>query len=319
MTTNQLGIRNSNIIVPYTAATKRTKQLDLSVSCAHAGWTLARAVGVFYADSAGKWRLTFSITGTMTARSDFTLTLNNVVSKNVANNYQAITVGGASFAGATGAALSASPNTTLTGIYALSFAYLLVSGDIELDSEPTTYTTAANMEGVLPVDVYIPPVSSGVAGIFPALNTELDNVTATRLGLKQYLADVSGGTNDIGYSGGAKATIALIAGGGSISAIPRATLRPYQCQDGSWRLHGVIMVTMSSVSRSELQISVNGILSKNVSNDYQSYNTANFAVPCVGYIDPNTNVFRNLHSTTTTTLYSYNFDVELNAKPTWAY
>ena len=31
MTTNQLGIRNSNIIVPYTAATKRTKEVALTI------------------------------------------------------------------------------------------------------------------------------------------------------------------------------------------------------------------------------------------------------------------------------------------------
>jgi len=320
MTTNQLGIRNSNIIVPYTAATKRSKQVDITFTGSNLA-TILMAKAIFYADSAGAWRMRFNIayTATATAVSE-TITLTNISTAGLAaSQVFSATNSTAAQSVLYSAVNAASPAVMLVVFSATTSSTREFSGDIALAAEPTTYTTAANMEGVLPVDVYIPPVSSGVAGIFPALNTELDNVTATRLGLKQYLADVSGGTNDIGYSGGAKATIALIAGGGSISAIPRATLRPYQCQDGSWRLHGVIMVTMSSVSRSELQISVNGILSKNVSNDYQSYNTANFAVPCVGYIDPNTNVFRNLHSTTTTTLYSYNFDVELNAKPTWAY
>ena len=312
MTTNQLGIRNSNIIVPYTASTKRTKQLDLSVSCAHAGWTLARAVGVFYADSAGKWRLTFSITGTMTARSDFTLTLNNVVSKNVANNYQAITVGGASFAGATGAALSASPNTTLTGIYALSFAYLLVSGDIELDSEPTTYTTAANMEGVLPVDVYIPPVSSGVAGIFPALNTELDNVTATRLGLKQYLHGTT-------YNGGNAPTLTCAQAGFSVN---RAVFVPYQCQDGSWRVKFNVSTSFTPATITGAGITVNGLIGKNISGFYQSISCVPFsgsAAVYQAYIAPNTSTLTGSFASSSQGGILFSGDVELESKPTWAY
>ena len=305
MTTNQLGIRNSNIIVPYTATTKRTKQLDLSVSCAHAGWTLARAVGVFYADSAGKWRLTFSITGTMTARSDFTLTLNNVVSKNVANNYQAITVGGASFAGATGAALSASPNTTLTGIYALSFAYLLVSGDIELDSEPTTYTTAANMEGVLPVDVYIPPVSSGVAGIFPALNTELDNVTATRLGLKQYLHGTT-------YNGGNAPTVS----GATVSSVSYGTFVPYQLHDATWRMK--FNIELTSTASSNIQPSINGVTTVAYKQAISTHSDLGVSATLC-YALASSSQIRMTHSTATSSITCFSGDIALASKPTWAY
>jgi hypothetical protein len=39
------------------------------------------------------------------------------------------------------------------------------SGDVELNAEPTTYTTAANMEGVVAADVYIPPASAGIQGL----------------------------------------------------------------------------------------------------------------------------------------------------------
>jgi hypothetical protein len=42
---------------------------------------------------------------------------------------------------------------------------VMASGKIPLASEPTTYTTAANMEGVQAVDVYIPPASATESGL----------------------------------------------------------------------------------------------------------------------------------------------------------
>jgi hypothetical protein len=245
----------------------------------------------------------------MTARSDFILTLNNVVSKNVANNYQAITIGGASFAGATGIALSASPNTTLSGVFALSFGFLLVSGDIELDSEPTTYTTAANMEGVLPVSVYIPPVSSGVAGIFPALNTEFDNATATRMGLKKYLHGTT-------YNGGIAPTVAgYLVTLNDISGV----FMPYQNHDLSWGLRGWIRADTAASIKADFTL--NGITSSSISRSINisggSTNNAAFS----GRNSENTNLFycRTYSGAVTELNWYVYFDIDLASKPTWAY
>lgn len=46
MATNLLGIRNSNAIVPYSSATKRSKQYTLTVTCPQTGWATEYAVGI---------------------------------------------------------------------------------------------------------------------------------------------------------------------------------------------------------------------------------------------------------------------------------
>jgi hypothetical protein len=53
------------------------------------------------------------------------------------------------------------------------------SGDIELAAEPTTYTTAANMEGVIAADAYIAPASGATPGI-------VDNLAQHFHGVKDF-------------------------------------------------------------------------------------------------------------------------------------
>jgi len=66
--TNQIGIRNSNIIVPYTAATKQTKWINVS----GANYVVLTGTGITtatcsygsimaYADSNSTWHLRFNL------------------------------------------------------------------------------------------------------------------------------------------------------------------------------------------------------------------------------------------------------------------
>jgi hypothetical protein len=151
------------------------------------------------------------------------------------------------------------------------------------------------------------------AGGVAVLSSALDDVTATQLGLKQYLHGTT-------YNGGIAPTV--VAGGGvtSIGTINRAVFIPYQTQDGAWRLK-LNLTTSSSTSTSALahQIGITGVVFKNVTNFNQSIswaeNTTSFSV-CLA----NTNQIYIQHpSLFAPTGYNFSGDVELNAKPTWAY
>jgi hypothetical protein len=69
----------------------------------------------------------------------------------------------------------------------------MISGDVELDAEPTTYTTTANMEGVVAADVYIAPAAAGTAGL---VNNVAGNTVGTPI-----LGRIDGGTVAAGYVG----------------------------------------------------------------------------------------------------------------------
>lgn len=163
MATNLLGVPNSNVIVPYTAATKRTKQYSLTVSGTN--WTTTRAVGIAYADSLGSWRLRLNITGSISSpTNDINLTITGVTFKNVSGFDQSLSF---SIASGTSDDLKSSyaiPNTSTVRIRGgNTISGGEISGDVELDSEPTW--AAANMEGVLPVDVFVPSASASNAGL----------------------------------------------------------------------------------------------------------------------------------------------------------
>jgi hypothetical protein len=175
MPTNIIGIRNNNTIVPYSAATKRTKQVNLSLA-AGAGFTLdstSRAVAIFYADSSGNWRMRFNIevTGDCASGQNWKLAINNVTFKNTGGVGQAISLSVYDSTFDTALCLAEDNTSNLwwyvVGLSAtsLSNTKMLFSGDVELNAEPTTYTTAANMEGVTAVDVYIAPASPIISGL----------------------------------------------------------------------------------------------------------------------------------------------------------
>jgi hypothetical protein len=183
MPSNIIGIRNNNVLVPYSAATKRTKELSLvkttDLTAATSGaslgtYLITRGVAVFYADSNNVWRMCFNIrmscdSGT---RQDVAFTFPNVVFKTVTGLKQAVAVGisaATEIGGSAYASASGSSNTIGAEHASTATTAYYISGDVELNAEPTTYTTAANMEGVTAVDVWIGPQVPGVsAGLVPA-------------------------------------------------------------------------------------------------------------------------------------------------------
>jgi hypothetical protein len=128
---------------------RRTKEITLTVTSAQAGWSTTRAIGTIYSDSAGVWKLNFNIKGTFNPASvtAVSATISNVTFKNVSNLYQPISA--CFLNSATFNQAYVAPNTgdiALLVVSAITTTSVMFSGDVELDSEPTTYTTAANME-----------------------------------------------------------------------------------------------------------------------------------------------------------------------------
>jgi hypothetical protein len=157
-----IGVRNNNTIVPYTAATKRTKQLDIKanitydIASATTGWTFTAAYAIFYADSSGNWRMRFNVR-LLKDSGTATTTLATLTFTNITNFQMTQTIAGSvgSVVATISNAVGSSKNVTVA-IPSTAIDIVYVSGDVMLSAEPTAYTTAANMEGVLPVDVYIP-------------------------------------------------------------------------------------------------------------------------------------------------------------------
>jgi len=176
--TIKLGVPTSNVFVPYTAATKQTKWIDITITdgtrAVVASVKFAKAV--FYADSNGQWFMdaSFSLTANLTTGSNCSLTFSNITFLDTTDSYGACYCYVSSTAHQTaGDQLTyVLPNTsTLTINFAASVTGangLFILGNlsrIPLKQEPTTYTTTANMEGVLPVNVFIPSASATESGL----------------------------------------------------------------------------------------------------------------------------------------------------------
>ena len=205
--TNTLGIRNGNQIVAYGATTKRTKEIALTIGTVTTSAgnvsspAVRRAVAVFYADSNGVWRMRFNVRITFTAITCTTVTVpvTGVLFKSQSGSFYQSTSG--FFDAATPIQCFAFPNTanlyaTLasTNISAVGF-----SGDVELESEPTTYTIAANMEGAVNASVYIPPASATETGL-------VSTAAQTIAGVKTFSAMPALATNTPATAGAAGIT-----------------------------------------------------------------------------------------------------------------
>jgi hypothetical protein len=197
MSTASIGVRNGNTILSYMAATKRTKELDISaaVTSTQAGWTTTRAVAIFYADSNGVWRLKFNLQGSFDAESISSLIV-SITGITLVSAYSQAISGGIfpqsanggvchAFADNGGSSLKVYSIGTITNAVGAVF-----SGDIELGSEPTTYTTTANMEGVVAADVYIAPASASVDGL-------VNRSTQTFAGVKTFTNGISLGNQTL--------------------------------------------------------------------------------------------------------------------------
>lgn len=164
MTTAIAGQRAGNMIIPLSNMTKRTKQIPITVTGTN--WTTTRAVAIFYSDSSNNWRMKFNIRGIISpTTTNITLTIANILSKNVSGLYQAITVWWGTNAIMRSVVF---PNSnTISADVGTADGNLSLFGDIELDTEPLTYTTPANMEARASADIYIDHgtyLSAGVVG-----------------------------------------------------------------------------------------------------------------------------------------------------------
>ncbi len=158
-------------------------------------------------------------------------------------------------------------------------------------------------------------VSSTSAGLMPSTQSNFDDATATRLGYKVY----SHGTN---YNGGNAPTVTLSAGGGTLSTVNLADFIPYQTQDGNWRLRFVINVSLSTTTRTEADLAMNGITFPNIGTLSQAiagYSNGTAANVQRSGAAPNTNTVSCVHASASTNEYDFSGDVKLSAKPSWAY
>jgi hypothetical protein len=145
---------------------------------------------------------------------------------------------------------------------------------------------------------------------------QMSNEDATQLGYKVYLADKSGGANDIAYNGGNKATISTSTG--SMSQVYLAYLIPYQVQDKSWRLKFNVTVELSSASRDYGRVSIAGV--SYVSANIQAISVWCDPGICAGYSGLSTTLMLTCgHATATTTRYMFTGDIAIDGKPNWAY
>ena len=147
---NLYGLQNTSVF--YTGwYTRQTKELILTVTSTQPGWVTTRAVGIFYADGNNVWRMRCNIIGTFTSATvtNVNLTVANITFKTVTSSAQ--TMAGGPTTNTAAAAVYANSNTSTIGIYCASStqAAVSVTGDVELDLEPTTYTIAANMEQLI--------------------------------------------------------------------------------------------------------------------------------------------------------------------------
>lgn len=150
------------------------------------------------------------------------------------------------------------------------------------------------------------------SGLVPAYNTSFDDVTATRLGLKEYFHGTT-------YNGGNAPTLSSAQAG---FAVDRGLFIPYQMQDGTWRLRFNAVYNFTSASVTSLTVTLANTTFKNVANFFQPISGffASGTIRNVAYVTPNTsNIVVTGPSAETTNRAYVSGDVELESKPTWAY
>jgi hypothetical protein len=169
-------------------------------------------------------------------------------------------------------------------------------GDRVFNLEQTRATTAV--------------VSNANNGLFPNTNSGLDDATATRLGLKQYLSGTA-------YNSGIQPTVTSSVG---VWTTSRASFVPYQMQNGTWRLKFNIAGSWT-VGQSSASMTVNGVtffFSGGIRQAVTINNAGGAPQAQYAYTEnTGANIFFNQGSTNTALLLSG--DVELDSKPTWAY
>lgn len=152
--------------------------------------------------------------------------------------------------------------------------------------------------------------TGAAAGTLPPV-TSMGDVLATQLGLKQYYHGTT-------YNGGNAPTV-----GGTGSTIIRGVFVPYQTQDGTWRLRFNYVLSLSTATRTNYTSTINGVVFKNVADYLQSVSVnsppGSAQNAYQGFTLPNTGTVEAYHASFSTGGYGFSGDVELNAKPSWAY
>jgi len=130
-----------------------------------------------------------------------------------------------------------------------------------------------------------------------------------------YECDVGGGAKDVAYNGGIKATI------GNASTVPFGRLVAYQTPTGVWRMKINFWCTVSSASRTAADFTFNGVNFGSGVNQICAGSLAGSTgwLNCVVFVGIATDSLRFIHPSSTTDNYACHIDIELAAKPTWAY
>ena len=178
-------------LVPLQNTLKRTKQLDISgaITCSPTATSVNRAVAIFYADSTGTWRMSFNINVSVASasRASATVTIAGVVFKT--GPYQAIEA----FAGGSPTFYQAYAVFNTGNIsYQHSTAttdYYVFSGDVELNADPQTYTTTANLENYGDVTAWFPMADASTPGL-------LSTSAQTKSGVMTFIDGIKIGNNE---------------------------------------------------------------------------------------------------------------------------
>jgi hypothetical protein len=153
-------------------------------------------------------------------------------------------------------------------------------------------------------------VSATSSGLMPASNSNLDDATATRLGLKQYLHGTT-------YNGGNAPTLST---GFTSPVFVRGVFIPYQMQDGAWRLKFNVDVTHASGGSGTFNI--DGVTTKQTSGLNQAF-AISLSTGSLDFISGTgfcaTNSTFYVSGSSGQTEFIASGDVELDSKPTWAY
>ena len=201
MSTNILGIRNGNQIIPYGATTKRTKKIPLTTSDITGGFHVSSVTSVtgyieVTSDSNGVWfaEVTASIHATYGNGTGWVLNFPNLVFNAGITQGQGLTayidVASFPFAGAKLNSNDSSINIAASSTIDPGTTDAYITFKAALNAEPTAYT-AANMEGAVNASVYIPAATDTVAGLLSSYEEytltsnilNLDNV-AQSFGIK---------------------------------------------------------------------------------------------------------------------------------------
>ena len=163
----EVGKLAGNAIVPYSQSTKRTKWIDVTVTGASAT-TISNSgdlEALFYADSSDNWfvrlRGTFIIVATATSAA---MTLADIVIKDASTSVVSTYGAGGNIAGS-GGSLAVRTTNIITVFSSATNTIWGIDILIPLASEPTTYTTTANMEASTQADIYIEPASATQSGL----------------------------------------------------------------------------------------------------------------------------------------------------------